>query len=86
MDHYINRGTRGFYLDFIFIFSKLTLHEDTKCMEETVDGNVAKFSLGSYGSVNGVIEKLFVAIPAHQRLWKRGKTGVLGVLGNTMTS
>lgn len=54
-------------------FPKLTLHEGTECMEETVDGNVAESSLGSYSSGNSVIEKLFIAIPAHQRLRKNGE-------------
>lgn len=55
-------------------FPKLTLHEGTECMEKTVDGNVAESSLGSYSSGNSVIEKLFVAIPTHQRLRENGES------------
>lgn len=59
-------GLVDFIVLVLFSFSpKLTLHEGTECMEKTVDGNVAESSLGSYSSGNSVIEKLFVAIPAH---------------------
>lgn len=64
---------RGLFLTYLPYcrFFKLTLHERTECMEKTVYGNVAEFSLGSYSSRNCVIKKLFIAIPAHQRLGRQ---------------